>query len=435
MATQEEYENMTVSELKARLAMLKNEISTYDAMQNAFKIALNSLYGAQANAHFRYYDPNIAEGITLTGQCVIRFISNRLNDFMNKTLKTEGVDYVCANDTDSGYLVLNQLVKKVCPDDMPIQKKVDFVDRFSEKFIQPFLDQEFAKLADYLNCYENRFSMKREVITDKAIWRGKKNYIMQVWDNEGVRYQKPQLKAMGVETARSSTPKIVKEHLTKGYDILLNGTQDDLIKHVADFKTYFMKAPFAEIAFPRGVSDMDKWMDSVTMWKIGTPIHVKAAIMYNNLLGKYNLNSKFPEIRNGDKIRFIYLKEPNPTMNNAVAFFESIQAEFGLDEYVDRELQWDKAFLSPLKSFSNLVNMDTSKVIRLDAFFSDDDAVTTVALPTPVYHNPVIEAKNERQQAVVKTERVSTNNVSVAPKAPKQKAVKKAKPTLTSFFE
>lgn len=409
------------------------EEARYDAMQMAFKIALNSLYGAQANKHFRYYNTNIAEGITLTGQCVIRYISNCLNDYMNDLLKTSGVDYVCANDTDSAYVVFNDFVKKLCPVDLPAQKKVDFLDKFIKKYVEPFIAEKFVVLSDYLNLKENRLHMKREAIADKAIWRGKKNYIMQVYDNEGVRYATPKMKMMGIETARSSTPKLVKGALTEGYKIILNGTQAQMIEHVANFKRTFMTSPLAEIAFPRGVTDMDKWMDKNTIWKLSTPIHVKASLMHNVLLKKHKLGNKFPAIRNGDKIKFIYLKEPNPSMCNAIAFIDALQTEFGLDEYVDKELQYEKAFHLPLKSFSTLVGMDTNKVVRLDSFFSDDDAVFSAPTPEPMYHNPVVEAKPMRQKEVIDTEMVSTNN-RVKPQ-PKPKAVKREKPTLTSFFD
>lgn len=418
------------SEDKDLLHRKKDEQAQYDAMQNAFKIALNSLYGAQGNQHFRYFDPNIAEGITMTGQCIIRYISNQMNDYMNQKLKTDGVDYVVANDTDSAYLRFDTLVDKVVPAEATVDKRVDFVDKFICTYIEPFIAQKFQELADYLNLIENTLSMKREAIADKAIWRGKKNYILQVYDNEGVRFAKPKLKMMGIETARSSTPKICKVALTKGYDIMLNGTEQELIEHVKQFKADFMKAPLAHIAFPRGVTDMDKWMDKNTIWKIGTPIHVKAALMYNIWLNKYKLTSEYPTVKNGDKIKFVYLKEPNPTLCNTIAFVDDLHEEFGLDEYVDRDLQYEKTFLGPLRSFSNLVGYNTEKKAVLDAFFSDDDVVTTVAVaPSAPAPAKLAEPKKPKPEHIP-----SPKDDFVRPK-PVAKPRKKDKVTIDSFFD
>lgn len=386
-------------------------------------------YGAQANEHFRYYDPNIAEGITLTGQLVIRFISNRVNDFLNERFKTQVIDYIVANDTDSMYVTLDSLVNKVCAPDMDIQKKVTFVDKFSSTYIQPYLDSEFGRLADYLNCVDNKFSMKREVIADKAVWRGKKNYIMQVWDNEGVRYTEPDLKMMGVETARSSTPRLCKTALEACYNILINGTEQELIDYVTAFRLEFMSAPLDQIAFPRGVSDMDKWKDRTALWKTGTPIHVKAAIMYNEMVLKTGLQGTNAFIRNGDKIKFIYLKEPNHTHCHVIGFLDDIPQEFDLHDVIDRSLQYDKSFLFPLRSFSDLVNMNTEKRVVLDSFFSDDDAESFAAVRFVSLNKdePCVVKRAAKPEVVEQREYVPV---------PKKAAPRnKVKPVLDSFFE
>lgn len=335
-----------------------------------------------------------------------------------------------ANDIlvhNSAYIRFDTLVEKVVPAGTETNKVVDFLDKFIKTYIEPFITEEFQRLADYLNMLENRLSMKREAIADKAIWRGKKNYILQVWDNEGVRYSKPKLKMMGIETARSSTPKIVKDALTEGYDIMLNGTEQGLISMVTEFKRKFMSAPLDEIAFPRGVSDMDKWYDRTTVWKVGTPIHVKAAMVYNIWLKKFNMTNDHALIHNGDKIKFVYLKEPNPTMCNVIGFVDDLHSEFQLDSYVDRDLQYEKTFLGPLKSFSNLVGFDTERRARLDSFFSDDDVVTVAAVPfAPMA--PVKTLKGDKP----KVDHVPSPKDDYVRTKPVKKS--KVKPTLDAFF-
>jgi DNA polymerase elongation subunit (family B) len=370
-----DFSKLSNEELLSLYKEKKNKEATYEAMQMALKITLNSLYGAQANEHFRYYSTDIAEGITLTGQFTIRYISNVLNEFLNKKLKTDGVDYVVANDTDSAYIRLDTLVEKIVPKGTPIQKIVDFLDKFVSTVLEPLISEKFEALAVYMNALENKMHMKREAIADRAIWRAKKNYILQVYDNEGVRYNEPKLKTVGIETARSSTPELVRKALEKSLFILLNKDENDLHTFVKEFRETFMNVPVEDIAFPRGVTDLDKWIDPTgrELWKLGAPVHVKASLVYNERLRTTGLIKKYPVIRNGDKIKFVYLKQPNPVRNNAIAFMDVFPPELEMDEYIDRELQFEKTFLEPLRSFTDIIGWQTEKVNTLMDFFSEED--------------------------------------------------------------
>lgn len=402
----------------------KNKEATYEAMQMALKIALNSLYGAQANQHFRYYSTDIAEGITLTGQLTIRYISNALNEFLNAKLKTEGVDYVIANDTDSAYIRLDALVDKVVPKDTPVQKVVDFLDKFVSSVLEPLIAEKFEALAIYVNALENKMHMKREAIADRGIWRAKKNYILQVYDNEGVRYNEPHLKTVGVETARSSTPEIVRKALEECLVILLNKNESDIHAYVKDFRAKFMTAPVEDIAFPRGVSDLDKWFNpgGREMWKTGAPIHVKASLVYNDQLRATGLIKRFPVIKNGDKIKFVYLKTPNPVRNNAIAFTDFLHSEFQLEKYVDRDLQFEKTFLEPLRSFTSIMGWNIEKTNTLTDFFGEEDAETRVQVDRV--------AVNEAARSRPKKALASAQESSKIKPIPK----KRARATLEGFF-
>lgn len=355
---------------ESELRQLRSEEATYDARQQAIKIALNSLYGASANRFFRYNNRDIAEGITLTGQLIIRFISNQLNVFLNQLFKTKDVDYIIFNDTDSAGLNLQVLVDRMFPDQSDVNKIVNFLDKFVQTHIDPFLGKEFARLADYLNAYENMLSMKREVIADRGLWRGKKNYILQVWDKEGVRYQKSKLKMMGVETAKSSTPSIVRGSLEKAIRIILNRTEGELQEYVRAYREQFFDAPLDQIAFPRGVSDLDKWCGPNGEPLKKTPIHVRGSLLYNSLIKKHKISHLVPAIKNGDKIRFIYLKEQNPTRSNVISFIDQLPREFKLDAFIDRDLQFEKTFYDPLRSFAQIVGWSLEPVYTLEQFFT-----------------------------------------------------------------
>lgn len=530
--------------------LLRNEYATLNAKQQALKILLNSLFGACASPYFRYNSRDISEGITLTGQLVIRYISKKLNEHLNTLFKTQNDDYIIFNDTDSifpdsiiktsigdmsvkdlwdnvegdifeiGYnntikivsnlksisfngespqwndvlsikkhkvkkrmfslsveeftvivtedhslqvernrellavkasevlsedlmiylppmdvwsneyqfvqrresprryyyarkdisyvktsnfqirdlgiieedvydleidenhnffansilvhnsagLNMELLVNKIFEDQTDKQKIVNFLDKFVQKYINPFLVEEFEKLTGYLNSFENRLSMNREVIADKGLWRGKKNYILQMYDKEGVRYTTPKMKIMGLETAKSSTPTIVRKKLEKAIKIILNGTEEEIQSFVKKFKDEFFLAPVEDIAFPRGVSDIDKWVSSNGSMMKGTPIHVRGAFVYNQLLKNIN-SGEYAMIKNGDKIKFVYLKIPNFTQSHVIAFLDSLPSTFGLENFIDKEMQFNKAFLEPLKSLSNIVGWNTEKNNCLDMFF------------------------------------------------------------------
>ncbi len=363
----------------------QNSYSAQNVMQMAIKISLNSLYGATANTYFRYYSTDIAEGITLTGQYIIQYIGKEINQFLGKKLKNETFDGIISSDTDSVMLCLDELVTKVIPENTSTSKVIDFLDKFSKTVLEPFIKEKFEELANYVNAFENKMDMKREAIADRGIWRAKKNYVIQVYDNEGVRFAEPYLKAVGIETAKSSTPEIVRNALKRSISVLLNKEECDIQEFVAQFKQQFMRAPVEQISFPRGVNDLEKYQLPDGRWSKGAPIHVKASIVYNNLLKQYELNTRYPTIHSGDKIKFVYLKVPNPTRNNAIAITDFLHTEFMLDNYIDRELQFEKTFLEPLKSFTSILGWTTKPMNSLSGFFEDVPIIpTTIALGSPI---------------------------------------------------
>ncbi len=325
------------------------EIAKYHNFQLVRKIQLNSAYGAIANQYFRYYDREMGEAITCSGQLAIQWIANKLNEFLNNSLKTDDYDYVVASDTDSVYLRLGNLVKRTLPNETDKERIVSFLDKSANEIILPYIKKQFSTLADMMNAYENKMVMEREVIADKGIWTAKKRYMLNVYDSEGVRYVTPKLKIMGIETTRSSTPNIVRSKLKDAIRIIMTGTEDQLIDFVTSFKKEFINLDVSEIAFPRSCNNMNEYRDPVNIWRKSTPIAVKGALMYNHLLNKWNLKNKYVEIQEGDKIKFINLKTQNPYGCNVISFPGAIPKEFELEKYVDANKQFETSFLEPLK--------------------------------------------------------------------------------------
>lgn len=363
---------MTDEELKQHYTHLNNQIATRDAQQMAMKIAINSLYGASGNEGFRYYDPSIAEAITQSGQLAIRYIGRRISEFLDEQFKTStGQDRWCYSDTDSVVICLDDFVQKITNNNESAFEKskiVDAINHFCENKIEPFIADCYEELATYMNAYCNQMQMKREVIADAALFRAKKNYVMQVYDNEHVRYDEPKLKMMGIETAKSTTPDFVKEALIDCYKIMLNGNNQELLDKISSFHIKYLNEDYNNLATPRGVNSIMKWVDSDGSYKNRIPYHVKASLEFNRLLKEKGLTD-IPPITDGMKVRIITLSNKAPVDGGYIAYVGSLPEEFGLTNYIDRETLFEKTFLSPVESFTSTLGWKHQDTFEINDFF------------------------------------------------------------------
>jgi len=352
---------------------IEKRIARYNNLQLAKKVCLNSAYGALGNEFFRFFDIRHASAITTAGQLSIRWIENKINDYMNKILKTENQDYVIASDTDSIYLSLDRLVNKtIIEQDVSVSTEdvITFMDRICENKIQPFIDNSYSELARYTHAYQQKMMMKREGLSDKGIWTAKKRYILRVHNNEGVQYAEPQLKVMGLEMIKSSTPAACKEKLWDAIDIVFNKGEDDVIQFIEEFRQEFKSKNPADIAFPRGVNGLSKFSDKANIFGKGCPIHVRGSLIYNDLVKRNKLQKKYELIKEGEKIKFIYLKEPNTIQSNIIAFPNVIPPELNLHKYIDFDMQYEKSFVEPLKIVLDSIGWKTEHVSSLTDFFA-----------------------------------------------------------------
>ena len=347
---------------------LKNDITKNYNIQLSRKIALNSAYGAIGNQYFRYYDVRHAEGITMAGQLTIRWIERDVNDYLNKLLGTKSVTYVVASDTDSIYVKLGGMVDKIFKDQSDNRKIVKILDKFSEEKLQPFIDSSFAKLAKYVNAYDQKMIMKREVIANKGIWTAKKRYILNVFNEDGINLKEPKLKIMGIEAVKSSTPAPCRVKIKEALNVIMNKDESALIDFIENFRTHFKKLPPEDIAYPRSCNNLKKYSSTKDIYLKGTPIHVRGALLYNTLLKKHKL-SKYETIQSGDKIKFITLKEPNTLRENVISFSNQLPKEFKLHQYIDYDEMFTKSFLEPLRFIVNAIGWNFEKKSNLDEFF------------------------------------------------------------------
>ena len=366
LKAQQDYQNETDADKKHEIEKL---IARYNNLQLAKKVSLNSAYGALGSQYFRFYDLRQALAVTQAGQLSIRWIENKLNAYMNKLLKTEDKDYVIASDTDSIYLRLGELVDMVYQKSKDVDKVIAFMDKVCEDSLQPYIDKSYQELASYVHAYEQKMIMKREALADKGLWTAKKRYVLNVYNNEGISYKEPKLKVMGLEMVKSSTPGVIREKMKEVLHLMMRGTEEDVHTFIDDFHNEFMKLPPEDISSPRGCNGIAEYSDSTILYKKGTPIHVKGAILYNHYLKKMNLDKQYQMIQEGEKLKFAYLKSPNPFKDTVVSFPTRLPKEFGLNDYIDYELQFEKAFLEPIRVVLDCMGWKTEKQNSIEDFF------------------------------------------------------------------
>ena len=356
---------------KTPTVALTKEIARCNNIQMAKKISLNSAYGAIGNQYFRYFKLANAEAITLSGQVSIRWIENRMNKKLNKILKTEEVDYVIASDTDSIYLNLGPFVDAVFGSkEKSTEDVVDFLDKVCEVEFEKYISSSYQALADYVHAYDQKMFMKRENIADRGIWTAKKRYILNVWDSEGVRYNDAKLKIMGLEAVKSSTPAPCRQMIKDGLKVIMSGTEDEMIDYIEKCRTEFRSLPPEEVSFPRSVSNVVKYKGANTIYAKGTPMHVRGALLFNHYIKEKKLDKKYAYIQNGEKIKFCYLKNPNPTRENVISFIQDFPKELDLVRFVDYETQFNKAFLDPVRAILNAIGWSDERKVTLESFFA-----------------------------------------------------------------
>ena len=357
LEAKQEYEKEKSYAIESKINQLENN-------QMAIKILLNSLYGALANKYFKYFDNALAESVTLTGQLSIKWAEKAINIEMNKILKTDNVDYVIAIDTDSVYINFGPLVKKLQPKD-----PVAALDKICQEHFETVIAKAYAKLFDVMNGFKPRMEMGREVIADRGIWTAKKRYILNVHNNEGVQYAEPKLKIMGIEAIKSSTPEVVRNKFKEAFKIIISGSEEKTRKFINDFKQDFKQLPPEDVSFPRGINDTNKWKNRTTIYSKGTPIHVRGALLYNHYIKEYSLENKYSLIQSGDKVKFSYMKMPNPIKENVIAFPDYLPEPLNLHKYIDYDTQFNKTFIEPLSPILEAVGWSVDERNTLEDFF------------------------------------------------------------------
>jgi len=368
LAAEQQYE---IEKDPAEREKLKREINQLHNSQMSIKIAMNSLYGATANIYFLYYINDMAEAITTSGQLSIRYAQKSVNDYLNKILKTKDKDYIVYIDTDSIYVNFGPLVKEVFgTTEIDRAKGEEFLDKICSDKIEKIIEKGYEELASKMGAYRNAMVMKREKITDRAIFIAKKRYILNALNSEGVHYDTPKISVTGLESVRSSTPEVCREKMKDVFKVIINEGEAETQKFIADFRKEFRKLPAEDIAKTSGTDNIDKYRNKTTLYKKGCPMHVRGCILYNHFITEKKLDKKYVKVQSGDKIKFLYLKIPNPLRENMISFPGVLPKELGLNDYIDYDTQFEKVFLSPIEHILEALGWTSEKINTIEDFFA-----------------------------------------------------------------
>jgi len=346
---------------------LDDDIERLDTLQYAVKVRLNSVYGALGNQYFRWYDIKYAESITLSGQLTLKWAEKYVNAYMNKLLKTENVDYIIYMDTDSIYVKMENIVEKFDAG----TNTIEVLDAFCETKMQPLLNAIFAKLSHVMNSYEQTMIMKREIISDRAVFVAKKRYMLNVHNNEGVQYEKPNTYIKGIDCVRSSTPAACREAIQEAIRIILQGNEKELHDHISEFREKYMSLPLEEIARNSSVNGLNKYSDPQNIYGAKTPMYVRGALLYNHHLKVKKIDTKYENIFDGGKVKYVSLKLPNPIHEDVISWpGGKIPPELDLTDYIDYDTQFTKSFLDPITGILDIVGWTNEPVYKMSSFWS-----------------------------------------------------------------
>lgn len=372
-------ESLSDKELEKHLTICQNESILCNTNQISRKVLINSLYGALGNPRFRLYDLRNASAITLFGQQAIRWIARKIDEYLNELCGTEGEQYVIYVDTDSCYVIVNNVVDKVGGEDRfeNIGQLVDFLDNFGKHRMEPIIDKGYRELCEYMNNYEHLMFMDREAIAGPPLksagiggfWTGKKRYALNVWDMEGTRFAEPKLKIMGLETQRSSTPKACQKSLKECIRRMLQEGEESLQEYYGIFEQEFRKLDYLEVAAVSSANNLQKYSDSNGYPIKGCPYAVKSVLCYNRNARKYGLDP----IREGEKVMIVPLKDRNPFGEICFGWLSGTRIPPEIESEVLKWLDWpllfNKTFVKPLENITTAAKLQYEKVASLTDLF------------------------------------------------------------------
>ena len=384
---------ITDSELNQLYADVYEIMQSADVDQYIMKILVNSLYGSLGSRFFRFYHPDIAEAITKTGQYIIKSFAETLNNCMNRINNTKDQsyvevdiddpsnnqevgniheDYLVMGDTDSCAISFESYVDNNCQgwSDTDI---INEILRLDNEIIQPEIDNTINEIYKELNVKNKGLEFGTETIAKKAVYLVKKHYLGHiVWDEGKFHLDEdnPELKIKGLEGVKSSTSLYFQEKLADFYKIAMLGTQDDAIKLIDSVKNEYSTLDVEDMGKPIKIRELAKWIPQNPddgIYIKGTHENAKAALIYNHWLHKLGITHDYSEIKEGDAVNLIKLREPNLIRERVIAIPNGIiPKEFMLHNAINLEEQVQKYYIKPV---TNILNMLGWTLTETEGFF------------------------------------------------------------------
>lgn len=341
----------------------------FDNWDKSTKTILNSLYGAMAERNFYFYDPDVAESITLTGQYMVRNLGKTFDEVLTKNFGK--AKYWITSDTDSCYFSLKNVVDARCGDKTD-SEALDWLTRFSDETLKKVVRKANDIGCETLNAYEpERFDADREVIGRRGVFIKKKMYAISIVDLEGVRYETPHLKITGLSAKKSSTPLFFRDTMQEFFKIFLDGNTRGAIDHIANVEEQFRNESYDNIAMNINVKENPSKVDEEGYPLQGIHINQRAIATHNWLISKDEKASREIErLQPGDKVRMIKLKLPNRTRQKVIAWkdeFPDYFRQMGIDKAIDFEQSFHDNFKKKLDEILKACGVDPD-VNELDIF-------------------------------------------------------------------
>jgi hypothetical protein len=356
------FDNCSVEELESYIETLESASASDHITQLTLKILINSLYGALGNKHFTLANPDMAAAITSSGRFFIQLVANNVERELQALLPSDK-PYIIYGDTDSFYYSLQTIVSRKFGENANASTPgiVDWVDSFEKKVVQKIIQDSIAEYAEILNIDDpTQIGVEREIISDRAFFVAKKRYAARVLDSEGVRFSldDPYIKTMGLEIARSSTPKWVKQKLQESISVILDNDQYGVRKWRDETKLQYQNQPLEDICAVQSVNSLDYDLNEK-----GVPQGSKAALAHNNWVKQQGLEGEIELLQPGEKYKRCYLLTPNRFGTEIISFSDSKIAKIIEEDGIfDYQTNFQKQFEQPLERMVESMNYDIRDV-------------------------------------------------------------------------
>jgi len=331
--------------------------------QMTAKIQINSLYGALAAKHFSMYNEQIAQSITGSGRYFIKMLANDVEDKLQSMIKSKE-PYIVAGDTDSIYFQIAPFIDKYTQG-KTITEKTKWADAFYKKVIEPVVQKSIQTLAENLNAFDPSYiGAEREIIADAGMFVAKKKYAARVRDLEGKIYPEndPYMKIQGLEIIKGGTAPFSKKYLKEAVPVILDSDEDGIREWFNNVRSKFLQVPLDEISNTAGVSKVynPDWGKVINGRKVSIPFGSRICVTTNKYLEAQELTENYSKIEGGDKIKVLFLRQPNALSSEAFAYNDVRFAEM-FKKDIDYDTTFQKFFVSPLQGMLDAIGIDLNK--------------------------------------------------------------------------